>query len=195
MRFASALAPLCAAALLLAAHGGASAQTADKGNYRIDPEHSTVHFTIGHLGLARFTGRFNQIKGDIVVDGAGDGNKVKAEIDVASIDTNSEKRDKHLRSPDYFNAVQFPKMTFESTKVSLPPGAEGTMTGNLTMHGVTKPVTFKVRQIGAGKDPWGGYRAGYVATTTLKRSDFGMKLSAGVGDEVEVSLGIEAIKQ
>jgi polyisoprenoid-binding protein YceI len=184
-----------AALIVLAANAPVLAQSADKGNYKIDPVHSQAHFTVTHLGVSRFTGRFDSVKGEIVVDGAGDANKVKAEIDVASVNTNSADRDKHLRSPDFFNAAQFPKMTFESSKVSLPEGGDGSMSGNLTLHGVTKPVTFKLKHIGAAKDPWGGYRSGYVASTTIKRSDFGMKFSGGTGDDVDVVLSVEAIKQ
>jgi polyisoprenoid-binding protein YceI len=184
-----------AALIVLAANAPVLAQSADKGNYKIDPVHSQAHFTVTHLGVSRFTGRFDSVKGEIVVDGAGDANKVKAEIDVASVNTNSADRDKHLRSPDFFNAAQFPKMTFESSKVSLLEGGDGSMSGNLTLHGVTKPVTFKLKHIGAAKDPWGGYRSGYVASTTIKRSDFGMKFSGGTGDDVDVALSVEAIKQ
>lgn len=184
-----------AALIALAASAPVLAQSADKGNYKIDPVHSQAHFTVTHLGVSRFTGRFDSIKGEIAVDGAGDTNKVKAEIDVASVNTNFADRDKHLRSPDFFNAAQFPKMTFESTKVSLPETGDGSMSGNLTLHGVTKPVTFKLKHIGAAKDPWGGYRSGYVATATIKRSEFGMKFPGGTGDDVDVTLGIEAIKQ
>src|SRR3990167_6520785 len=168
-----------AALLVLAANAPALAQPAEKGNYKIDPVHSQAHFTVTHLGVSRFTGRFDSVKGEIVVDGTGDGNKVKAEIDVASVNTNFADRDKHLRSPDFFNAVQFPKMTFESTSVSMPASGDGTMSGNLTLHGVTKPATFKLTHVGAAKDPWGGYRSGYVATGVIKRSDYGMKFMLG----------------
>lgn len=184
-----------AALLALAAGTPVLAQSADKGNYKIDPVHSQAHFTVTHLGVSRFTGRFDSIKGEIVVDGNGDANKVKAEIDVASVNSNFPDRDKHLRSPDFFNAAQFPKMTFESIKVSIPDSGDGAMSGNLTLHGVTKPVTFKLKHIGAAKDPWGGYRSGYVATTTIKRSEFGIKFAGGTGDDVDVAINIEAIKQ
>lgn len=174
---------------------GAQAQSgADKGGYKIDPVHSQALFTIGHLGLSRFTGRFNSLKGELNVDGGG--GAVRAEIDIASVDTNFADRDKHLRSPDFFNAAQFPKMIFESAGVSLPASGEGTLNGNLTLHGVTRPVSFKLVHVGAGKDPWGGYRSGYVVSGIIKRSDYGMKFMLGaLGDEVEVRLNIEAIKQ
>lgn len=180
---------------LLALIAGTTANAeADKGNYKIDPIHSQALFTVGHLGVAKLTGRFDSVKGELSVDGAG--GSVKAEIDIASVNTNFADRDKHLRSPDFFNATQFPKMTFDSTSVSMPASGDGTMSGNLSLHGVTKPATFKLTHVGAAKDPWGGYRSGYVATGVIKRSDYGMKFMLGpVSDEIEVRLNIEAIKQ
>lgn len=181
---------------LFAIHSPAWAHSADKGSYKIDPVHSQAMFSVTHLGIARFTGRFESVKGEIAVDGSGDANKVKAEIDIASVSTAFADRDKHLRSPDFFNAAQFPKMSFESTKVVFPTSGDGSMNGNLTMHGVTKAVSFKLKHVGAAKDPWGGYRSGYVASTTIKRSDFGMNfMLKGISDEVDVELNIQAIKQ
>jgi polyisoprenoid-binding protein YceI len=181
-------------AIALAAGGALAQGQADKGSYKIDPVHSQALFTVGHLGMSRLTGRFDSLKGELTVDAGG--GTVKAEIEVASVDTNFADRDKHLRSPDFFNAAQFPKMTFESSSVNLPAGGEGTLAGNLTLHGVTRPVVFKLVHVGAGKDPWGGYRSGYQASGVIKRSDYGMKFMLGaLSDEVEVRLNIEAIKQ
>ena len=185
-----------AAALPILAAGPAAAHSADPGQYKIDSSHSYAFFTVTHLGVSRFTGRFDKLTGDITADGSGPANKVVAEIDVASVDSGFADRDKHLKSPDFFAAAQFPKARFESTKVVLDAKGEGSLSGNLTLHGVTKPVTFKLQHIGAGKDPWGGYRSGYVATTTLKRSDYGMNfMLEGLSDAVELTLNIEAIKQ
>lgn len=186
-------APFATLALSMALSLPAAAQgLPDKGSYKIDAVHSQVLFTVGHLNVARLTGRFDGVKGEFSVDGAS--GAVKAEIDAASVNTGFADRDKHLRSPDFFNAAQFPKITFESTSVHL--AADGTLAGNLTLHGVTRPVTLKLSQVGAGKDPWGGYRSGFVATGVVKRSDYGMKFMLGpVGDEIEVRLNIEAIKQ
>lgn len=188
---------LIAATMLAMSTGSAArAHSAEKGSYKIDPVHSQAFFSVTHLGVGKFTGRFDSVKGELTADGTGDGNKVKAEIDVASVNSSFADRDKHLRSPDFFNAAQFPKMTFESTKVSIPATGDGSMTGNLTLHGVTKPVTFKLKHLGAAKDPWGGYRSGYVAAATIKRSDFGITfMPKGLSDEVEVDLNIEALKQ
>jgi polyisoprenoid-binding protein YceI len=185
---------LCIALMAYAAAAIAQASApAVNGSYKIDPVHTQALFTVGHLGVSKLTGRFDGIKGELAVEGSG--GTVKAEIDVASINTNSADRDKHLRSPDFFNAAQFPKMTFESSSFKLSAAGEGTLTGNLTLHGVTRPVTFKVVHVGAARDPWGGYRSGYIASTTIKRSDYGMKFMVGpVSDEVELHLNIEAIK-
>lgn len=171
------------------------AHNADKGAYKIDPAHTRAQFTLTHLGVSRFVGRFDSVKGELTADGTGAGNKVVAEIDVASINSGVADLDKHLKSPDFFSAAQFPKIRFESTRVALDAKGEGSMTGNLTIRGVTKPVSFKLQHIGAGKDPWGGYRSGYVATTTIKRSDFGVSfMPGGLGEEVDLVLNVEAIK-
>lgn len=193
MKSLATLIPSTALFLSLAMALPATAQgLPDKGNYKIDAVHSQVLFTVGHLGVSRLTGRFDGVKGEFSVDGAS--GAVKAEIDAASVNTGFADRDKHLRSPDFFNAAQFPKITFESTSANL--AADGTLAGNLTLHGVTRPVTLKLSQVGAGKDPWGGYRSGFIATGVVKRSDYGMKFMLGpVGDEIEVRLNIEAIKQ
>lgn len=175
----------------------AFASEAQPGNYKIDPAHSMAYFEVGHAGgISRFMGRFKDISGDVVVD-APEKSKVKVAIKVDSIDANHEGLEKHLKSPDFFNAVQFPLMTFDSTAVKLASSGEGTLTGNLTLHGVSKPVTFKLKQIGAGAGPRGDTRVGYVAKSTIKRSDFGMSygIPKAATDEVELNINIEAVKQ
>ncbi|GAB3773538.1 YceI family protein [Ramlibacter monticola] len=177
-----------------APNAGAAAPT---GTYKIDPAHSGAFFEIGHLGgISRFMGRFNDISGDLVVD-ASDKAKIAVAIKTDSIDTNHEGLDKHLKSPDFFNSVQFPTLTFTSSHVRLDGKGEGTVSGNLNLHGVTKPVTLKLKQIGAGKGMKGEQRVGYVATTTIKRTDFGMNYAvpAAATDEVDLRINIEAIKQ
>ncbi|MFZ5508409.1 MAG: YceI family protein [Pseudomonadota bacterium] len=184
------------AASTLLASSGVLAHSADKGSYKIDPSHSAAFFTVTHLGVAKFTGRFDVVKGEITADGTGAGNKVVAEIEANSVNSGFAERDKHLKSPDFFSAAQFPRIRFESTKVVLGADGAGTMTGNLTLKGVTKPVTLKLQHVGAGKDPWGGYRSGYVATGTIKRSEFGVNfMPGGLGEDVDLTLNIEAIKQ
>lgn len=165
------------------------AATAYAANYQIDPAHSSVNFTAGHLGFSKTVGRFNQLSGTFS-DTSGN-ESVKVEIDPASIDTNHSDRDDHLRSPDFFDVKQFPKMTFTST------GFTGNkLMGNLTMHGVTKPVTLDVNVIGEGEDPWGGYRKGFEASATLMRSDWGITyFIPGVPDQIELEIQVEGIRQ
>ena len=186
---------LIAAALALSASAFAAAPPA--GTYKIDPAHSGAFFEIGHMGgISRFMGRFNDMSGDLVVDTPAK-STVKVEIKTGSIDTNHEGLDKHLKSPDFFNAVQFPTMSFTSTAVTLNAAGEGTVAGNLSLHGVTKPVTLTLKQIGSGKGMKGETRAGFVATGTIKRTEFGMGygVPGAATDEVDLRINIEAIKQ
>jgi len=171
------------------------AETAQPGSYMIDPAHTTVIFTVSHLGTSNLVGRFNTIEGDLTLEPKGS-SKVEVSIDTASVDTNHEKRDVHLRGPDFFNSKQFPKMKFTSSNVHFSNGEPEKIEGMLSLHGKTLPVTLAVEPVGAGADPWGGYRAGYHATAVIKRSDYGMNfMPGGIGDDIKVSLNIEAIKQ
>ncbi len=174
----------------------AYAESAAAGKYKIDPAHTSVEFSVSHLGISYLVGRFNTVEGDInlVPNGKSD---VTVTIQTASLDSNHQKRDEHLRSPDFFNTKQFPTMRFVSTKASYNATGELTrVDGDLELHGVKKPVALSVKPVGAGKDPWGGYRSGYTATTTIKRSDFGMNfMPGGIGDDVAITLQVEAIKQ
>ena len=187
---------LAAAGLALSAAAFAS-MPAPAGNYKVDPAHSGAFFEIGHLGgISRFMGRFNDISGELVVDSP-EKSKITVSIKTESVDTNHEGLDKHLKSPDFFNAVQFPTLTFTSSHIRLDGKGEGTVSGNLNLHGVTKPVTLKLKQVGAGKGMKGEQRVGYVASTTIKRTDFGMNYAvpAAATDEVDLRINIEAIKQ
>lgn len=192
--------PLAAAfaiASLAASAAGFAADAPPAGNYRIDPIHSVVYFEVGHAGgISRFMGRFNDIAGDLMVD-APEKSRIKVDVKVGSVDTKHAGLDKHLKSPDFFNAVQYPTMSFSSTAVSLNGAGEGTVAGNLTLHGVTKPVTFRLRHIGTGSGPKGDTRVGYVASGSIKRSDFGMSygIPRAATDEVDLRINIEAIKQ
>jgi polyisoprenoid-binding protein YceI len=175
----------------------AAPAAAPAGNYKIDPAHSGAFFEVGHLGgISRFIGRFNDMSGELVVD-TPENSKVKVEIKVDSVDSKHEGLDKHLKSPDFFSAVQFPTLNFTSTAIKLNATGEGTVAGNLTLRGVTKPVTFKLKHIGSGKGMKGEQRVGYVATATVKRSDFGMTygVPGAATDEVDLRINIEGIKQ
>ena len=167
------------------------------GNYKIDAAHSGAFFEVGHLGgVSRFMGRFKDISGDFVLD-APEKSKVSVSIRTDSIDSNHEGLDKHLKSPDFFNAVQFPTMSFTSTAVKLDGNGQGSIAGNLTLRGVTKPVTLSLRQVGAGKGMKGEQRVGYVATGTIKRTDFGMGygVPGAATDEVDLRINIEGVRQ
>jgi polyisoprenoid-binding protein YceI len=171
------------------------AATTTPGSYEIDPAHTSVSFSVNHLGISTLAGRFNSVEGDITLAHKG-GSSIEVSIETASVDTNHEKRDEHLRGPDFFNAKQYPVMKFSASKIDFSGDKSERIKGELSLHGKTKPVMLTVEPIGAGDDPWGGYRAGYKATTVIKRSDFGMDfMPGGIGDDISVTLNIEAIKQ
>ena len=166
-------------------------------DYQIDDTHSFVQFRIQHLGFSWLYGRFNTLEGNFSFDEAKPAEaKIQVGIDVASIDTNHAERDKHLRGKDFFAVDQFPKATFVSTAYKQTGKDKGQLTGNLTLHGVTKPVTIDVTHMRAGDDPWGGYRRGFSGTTTLTLADFGMDYDLGPASRTaELMLTIEGIRQ
>jgi polyisoprenoid-binding protein YceI len=164
---------------------------------KIDPAHSTVGFKIRHL-FANVTGRFTDVTGSIDVDPAHpESASVQATIGIQSIDTANQMRDKDLRGSNFFEADKFPTMTFKSTKVAVS-GQEADVTGDLTLHGVTKPVTLHVTFLGKGPGMMGGVTTGWEATGSLKRSDYGLTWSKTiegtqlVGDDVSIDLDIAA---
>ncbi|MBJ7538333.1 YceI family protein [Marinomonas transparens] len=160
-------------------------------DYSIDPAHSAVTFKIGHLGVSTTVGRFNKFEGEFSFPDDAKSGKASLTVKTSSIDTNHEARDKHLRSPDFLNVKQFPTLSFNSTKFD-----GKTLTGDLTLHGVTKPVSFDVKKVGEGKDPWGGYRAGFEASTTIQRSDFGITyFIPGVTDATKIEVFVEGIRK
>lgn len=165
------------------------------GQYSIDPAHTSVNFNIDHMGFSKVLGRFNTISGDIIVDTKGSA-QLKVNIQTSSVDTNHQKRDEHLRSPDFLNTKQFPKMTFSSQLQMDAADSQATLLGELNMLGIKRPVTLKLQKGKEGKDPWGLHRIGYSAQTVLKRSDFGMDfMQGGVGDDIEINIQLEAVKQ
>lgn len=171
-------------------------------NWNVDASHSTVGFTVRHLVISKVRGRFAQFSGSVTLpdSGALEGGSVKAEVQIASIDTAEPKRDGHLKSPDFFDAEKHPTMTFESTKVA-SKGSDFELHGKLTIRGTTKDVIFHGENLGAAKDPWGNDRMAFTAKTTINRTDFGLNwnqaLEAGgvlVGEKVEIELDIQAVK-
>lgn len=181
-----------AAAILLPAQA-----LADK--YIIDTEgsHAFIQFRIQHLGYSWLTGRFNTFSGNFDYDENNpDKASVQVAIDIASIDSNHAERDKHLRGDDFLDVDKYPKAKFESTSFSENGDGTAVLKGNLTLHGVTRPVTIDVEHIGHGDDPWGGYRRGFEGTTRIALADYGVKYNLGPKSrEVELILSVEGVRQ
>lgn len=178
------------------------AGAAEEKTFQIDPVHSSVQFRIRHL-YSIFAGRFNKFEGTISGDPAAPASlRVTASVDVASIDTANADREKHLRTPDFFDTEHHPVATFVSTKATVGEMKDsGMVTGKMTIHGITKDVTFSGQFLGHGTDPRGANRAGFHATTTINRADFGLAYNStmtnGVtvlGTDVELILDLEAIE-
>ncbi|WP_455201568.1 YceI family protein [Kaarinaea lacus] len=169
--------------------------TAFGASYTIDPGHTYPHFKISHLGFSTMLGRFNKSEGKMTFDEAKGTGSVEITIDANSIDTAHEKRDKHLRSPDFLNTAEFPTITFKSTKASIKDG-KGSVEGNITIMGVTKPITLKVTHMKCGVHPFNKKNVcGFDATAKLKRSDFGVKYGLpAIGDDMELIFEVEAVK-
>ncbi len=166
------------------------------GNYNIDASHTNAGFTVKHMMITNVTGKFNDVAGSFEFDEKTKTLKsISGEIVTASIDTVNEKRDEHLKAPELFDAAQFPKITFKSTKIE-----KNRVQGELTMKGVTKVVTLDLETSDVIKDPWGKQRTGFSLNGKIKRSDFGISwnkaLETGgvaVSDEVKLSVDIEGI--
>ncbi len=177
--------------------GGAenSANKDATGSYVVDSGHSSVVFRVTHMGAAPFYGRFNDIKGEFSFDGDNpEKSTFNVEIDPASIDTNSKNRDGHLKSPDFLNVKQFPKLTFKSK--SLKKDGDGwKLVGDLTLHGVPKEVTADFNWVGTG-EARGQVKGGFGAEFKFKRTDFGMDYMVGpLSDEIVVMVGVEGAKK
>ncbi len=188
--------------LLLAGSLAGTSGWAAERTFQIDPVHSSVQFRIRHL-YSMFVGRFNKFDGTISGDPADPASlKVTARVDVTSIDTANGAREKHLRTPDFFDTDRYPMATFETVKTT--PGAKqnaGAVTGKLTLRGVTKDVTLKGDFLGSGMGMQGPDRAGFHATATINRFDFGLAYNGALtngltmlGSEVELILDIEAVE-
>jgi polyisoprenoid-binding protein YceI len=178
-------------------------QTATRqATWQIDPSHTTVGFAVKHMVVTTVKGHFGKVSGSIELDEADPTNStIRAEIEAASIDTRWPDRDAHLRSADFLDAERHPTLTFRGTKVERA-GGRFKVYGDLTIRGISRPVTLKAEFNGIGHDPWGGTRAGFSAEGKLDRKLWNMTwngaLEAGgllVGDEVKLSLDVEAIKQ
>ena len=171
------------------------------GTWTIDASHSEVGFSVRHLGISKTRGRFGAFTGTLQVDAENPANSsVQVEIDATSIDTKDAGRDEHLRSADFFDAEQFPTLSFRSTAVR-GAGSDWTVEGELTIRGVTRPVVLDTELVGLQKDPWGNDRVGFAATTEINREEFGLTWNAAletggvlVGKTVKIHLDVEAVK-
>lgn len=166
--------------------------------YRIDDSHSFANWSVRHV-VSKTSGTFSDITGKILIDSENLANSsVEAKINILSVNSSHAKRDKHIKEADYLDTEKFASMTFVSKKIEATSNTEGLMTGVLTMHGVAKEIIFPFKVLGFGIDPWGGYRTGFEAKTSLKASDFGfgwgIKPNASVGDDIEITLLIEGVK-
>ncbi|MCU1377659.1 MAG: YceI family protein [Acidimicrobiales bacterium] len=171
------------------------------GTWAIDVSHSSVNFKVKHLGVASTRGRFDKFEGTVEIGENPADTKVNVSVDTASVDTHDGTRDEHLRSADFFDVANHPAMTFRSTGVS-GTGDSWTLDGDLTIAGVTQPVSLDVEFEGVATSPWGSTSAGFAASTTVNREEFGLTwntaLAAGgflVGKNVLIELEVELVKQ
>ena len=166
------------------------------GNWVIEPAHTEIGFSVRHLGLSKVRGRFNSFSGSANLDPANPGlTTLNAEIDLSSVDTNNAYRDNHLKTTDFFDTAAHPTMTFTSTSVT-----QTKVAGNLTINGVTKPVTLDLEFHGVAVDGYSTTRAGFSATTQIKRSDYGIDFNAPlgidgmlIGDKVDIELEVQLV--
>lgn len=184
--------------LLTAGLGFSNVVLAEQEAYKIDDGHSFANWTIRHV-VSKASGTFSDVKGKILIDRDNLANSsVDAKINVLSVSSTHAKRDEHIKKEEYLDAGKFSEMTFVSSKIEAKNNSEGIITGTLTLHGVSKQMTFPFKVLGFGTDPWGGYRMGIEAHTSLKASDFGFgwgtKPNAPVGDDIEITLLIEGVK-
>ncbi|MHC8509905.1 MAG: YceI family protein [Rhodospirillales bacterium] len=183
-----------AAALMFAAAPPAAA-----ADYVIDFEgaHASINFRVQHLGYSWLTGRFDKFSGAFSFDAAKpEAASIAVDIDTASVSSNHARRDNHLRSPDFLDVKKYPKASFKSTSVKVTGAKTGQMTGDLTLHGVTKPIVIDVEFIGEGSDPWGGHRAGFSGKTSFTMADFGIDYDLGPASRtVEMDLHVEGVRR
>lgn len=178
--------------LVFAALPAAAAET-----YKLDPAHTSVIFRIKHLGVANVYGRFSETTGTFHFDEMSPSNNaIEIEVKANKVDTAVEKRDNHLRSPDFFNAGKFPLISFKSKSVKKAAKDTYEVSGDLILLGKTRSIAVKAQETGTGKDPWGNFRKGFETSFTIKRSDFGMNFMLdGLSDEVLITVSVEGIRQ
>jgi polyisoprenoid-binding protein YceI len=170
------------------------------GTWTVDPAHSRVEFAVKHMGIATVRGNFGTFEGKLEI--RADGAHASGTVETASIDTDEPQRDAHLRSPDFFDAETNPRISFVSKSITMLDGEEFRITGDLTMHGITREITLHADVLGTDIDPWGNERVGLEVTGQLSRGDWEMKFNQALGsgnmlvsDKVKLALDISAIKQ
>lgn len=181
----------------------AAASTEAQTKWALDNSHSNVKFTVTHLVISEVDGHFKTFTGSMTAAKPDFTDaQIDFSVDIASINTDNEQRDNHLKADDFFNAEKYPKMTFKSTSMKKLSGNRYELTGNLTIRDVTKKVTFTVTYGGTTKDPWGNTKAGFKATTTINRLDYGLKWNtlteaggAVVGPDVTININVEFAKE
>ncbi|MDX8398546.1 MAG: YceI family protein [Mariprofundaceae bacterium] len=187
------------AALMLTVGLSTTAQATEKYKFDIKGQHAFIQFKVKHLGYSWLIGSFKGFDGSFSYDEKdASQNKVQTVIDVSSLDTNHAERNKHLRSADFFDVKEFPEASFSSTSYQALDDGKGVLTGTFTLHGVSKEIQLDVLQIGTGNDPWGGYRRGFEARTTLHLSDYHMlkgNILGAAAENVEVYMSIEGVRQ
>lgn len=183
--------------LLSLAMASALIPAAHAADFQIDPAHSSVEFKVSHLGVSWLNGRFNTFEGTMSYDKDKIGQaSITMKVDTQSLDSNHAERNKHLRSPDFIDAAKYSEAKFVSTSVKDMGNGKVEITGDLTFHGTTKPITVEAVRVGEGKDPWGGYRVGFSGSTHFTMSDYGMADRLGpTSTEVYLDLDIEAVKK
>lgn len=182
-------------------HVSTTATAIAAGTWDIDHAHSSVGFAVKHMGIATVRGEFNEFSGALVV--AEDGTmSANATVQAASVDTKEQQRDDHLRSEDFFNAAAHPVFTLESTRVEMPDEDSMTVTGRLTINGVTNDITLKGDVLGQDVDPWGNERVGIELRGKLSRADYKMRFNQALGsgnllvaDTVKIEIDLSLVKQ
>lgn len=171
-------------------------QTAVAADYKLDPSHTFIQFYTSHIGFGTIVGRFNTFDGSFNWDEKNpSASSIKFTIQTDSVDTNWAERDKHLRGEEFLNVAKYPTATYKSTAY-IGNADKGLMKGVLTLRDVSKPITLRVERLGEGQDPWGGYRVGFKATTSIKRSDFGNPRNLGPkSDVVELQFFMEGVRR
>lgn len=171
--------------------------------WTVDPTHSSIDFSVKHMMISKVKGTFKNFNADITADASDlTTATIDFRIDISSVDTRNEDRDGHLKSGDFFDTENHPHMTFKSTEITRKSADEYNVNGDLTLRGVTKPVTFTATFEGEGKDPWGNHKAGFTAEGKINRKDFGLTynstLETGgvlIGEEVKVNVELQAAKE